>query len=253
MNIAFFSFLMLLIGACGESTTGPDEQDENISQEEFENLNRPCVDESAAITLPAVLADINNYSQFESTTLVNSVIQLSNSFRENLSMGLYPPENAISVTADGITIQANDTGYEWTVGGERYVYLVRNEGYQIYYYPEGNLSGREVIYVDQDANCDRFEYVQYAIEDEGEQEIGDIVFSYDYQKAGTAKIVEFGADKHLSTSESYRVRSFEDLSGEITIRTGGKVSQKLSWGADGNGNYQVLQDGTVVDEGSWSF
>ncbi|MDF1696787.1 MAG: hypothetical protein P1U56_13180 [Saprospiraceae bacterium] len=253
MNVLLFSFLITAFIACGDSTDGPDTNNENISQEEYDQLNRPCLNESNALSLPATLADMNNYAQYEQTILINTVLQLSNSLRESLSMGLYPPENAVAAEVDGITINANDTGYEWSSGGERYVYLLTNNGYQIYYYGSESLSGREVINVEQDENCEQFDYIQYAYKDEGDQQRGDIVFAYSFQQAGTAKIVDFGTDQYKSDSESYRMRTFEDLSGELTIKTGGKVSQNIFWSADGSGSYQIIENSQVIDEGTWSF
>lgn len=254
MNIYILAFLFASLFSCGESNNDPeDNENENISQEEYDQLNRPCIDESISLSLPAALANMDNYVQFEQTILVNTALQLSNSLRESLSIGLYPPSDAINAKVDGINITADDKGYEWTVGGERYVYLIRENGYQIYYYAPESLGGREVINVDQDENCETFDYVQYAFKNEDGQEIGDIVFSYTYRKAGTAKIVEFGTDQYQSDSESYRMRSFEDLSGELTIKTGGKVTQRINWNADGSGNYDILEDGQVIDSGTWSF
>jgi len=253
MSTYILVFFLASFYCCGDSANDPEENNEEISQEEFDQLNKPCVDESISIELPAALTNMDNYIQYEQTILINTVLQLSNSLRESLSEGLYPPATAKSATVDGITINADDKGYEWTIDDEKYVYLIRDNGYQIYYYASGSLSGREVVNVDQDENCEMFDYIQYAYKDDGDQKIGDIVFAYDYQKAGTAKIVEFGTDQYQDDSETYRVRSFEDLSGEIIIKTGGKVSQNIFWNADGSGSFQILEDSQVIDEGTWSF
>ena len=253
MNIYILTIFLASFFSCGEDVKVPEEDNESISQEELDQLNKPCIDASNTITLPSALSNIDNYSQYEQTILINTILQLSNSLRESLGEGLYPPADAISATVDGITVNANDKGYEWTVGGEKFVYLIRDNGYQIYYYASGSLSGREVVNVDQDENCEKFDYIQYAYKDEGDQEIGDIIFSYDYQKAGTAKIVEFGTAQYEESSETYRMRSFEDLSGEIIIRKGGKVSQNIFWNTDGSGNYQIIEDGQIVSDGTWTF
>lgn len=248
MNTLFF-MAFLLLTSCGGDDTNPQNPD-NISPDE---INVPCVDGEADITLPESLQNQENVSQFEAALLVWSSVNLCNSLRESLSQVLLPPMDAQSVTVDNITINSGDEGFEWIIGDEKYVYLYRDFGYQIYYYDQGDLAGEELIFVDQTEDCSSFEYIQYAIEEEDIKKEGDVEFLFNYQKAGTAKIVSFGTDIYNPQNEEYRLRSFEDLSGELTIKNGGKVSQKLSWNTDGSGQYQIFEDGTIIEEGTWSF
>ena len=251
MNTLFLMALILFTSCGDDNTTPPNSQDPDpISIDE---LNVPCLDKEAEIILPASLQDQENVAQFEAALLVWSSVNLSNSLRESLSQVLLPPTDAQSVTVDNITINTGDKGYEWIVGAVKYVYLFREFGYQIYYYEEGDLAGEELIYVDQTEDCTSFEYIQYAIEEEGLKEEGDVEFLFNYQKAGSAKIVSFGTDIYDPQNEEYRLRSFEDLSGELTVKNGGKVSQKINWNTDGSGQYQVFEDGTIIEEGTWSF
>ena len=245
--LAFFC-----MASCGsDNTTSSNPQDEDtVASDE---LNLPCIDDEAAIILPSNLENQESASQFEAALLVWSAVHLSNSFRESLSQVLLPPDDAVSLTVDNITINTGDKGFEWLVGDEKYVYVYREFGYQIYYYNQGDLAGEELIYVDQNEDCSSFEYIQYAIEAEGQKEEGDVEFLFNYQKAGTAKIVSFGTDIYDAQNEEYRLRSFEDLSGDLTIKNGGKVTQKISWNTDGSGQYQVLENGIIIEEGTWSF
>lgn len=233
--------------------SNPGDQNGTITTTEYQNLVRICDNDANALELPAPLMVEANYLKNEYTAEIYFTVLLSEEFRNSLATVIFPSTDAIRAEVDNISISADDTAYEWTIDGERYVYLLTEEGYQIRYYPAGSLAGRELAYMIQQEDCSKVEYLQYVVVEENGKDIGDLEFSYKYQQAGTAKIVYFSNCENDPNSPSYNVRIFEDLSGELSVSENGNVIRTLIWQADGSGSYTILEDGEVVDNGVWQL
>ncbi|MEE9437448.1 MAG: hypothetical protein V3V14_00525 [Saprospiraceae bacterium] len=250
------SFFMILLMSCNKETKNDDpnnNEDKSISQTEYDNLAQPCIDESTAIILPASLQIPDNYTQFEQTTLIWSIVQFSNTMRSALSMILQPPSTSFIAEEDGFRVTAGNKGYEWTDGEEKYLYVVEDDGYAIYLFNPGDIIGNLMVKFEQNSDCSNFDYIQYVVKEEEGNKLGDVEFRYEFIQAGTAKIIDFGSDLYSEDSESYRLRSFADSSGELTVRVDGATSQVLLWYPDGSGTYKIIENNTTIDEGTWSF
>lgn len=242
--------LALLFCSCGQdSPQDPDNDNDQITQAEYDNLSKPCTEDNMAVQLPDAI--LSNFASNEKTALIYSFFQLSNSLRTGLSQQLFPPTTAVKAKVDNINITANTKAWEWKVGEERYVYIIEDGGYKIRYYSPTSLTGSEVVNMERNEDCSRFRYRLYAYKNEGDIMKGDILMSYVFDQAGTAKIINFqGGDKH---GEKYKLRSFEDKSGDAIFEYSDGRIEKLYWQTDGSGNYQIIENGSVIDEGTWTL
>ncbi len=237
--------------------TNPDDNPVNgqISQADYNALVEPCVDASSTILLPDAMTIMSNYIQFEATLEIFSAQQLSANLLLGLSTAILPPPSALYADVDNITVFEGDNAYEWKVGEDTYRYILSDNGYEIRFFKDSDLigTGRLLVFAEQSADCNDFEYVQYAIEDEGDTKIGDNVFRYVYQKAGTATLIKFGTDLSSAESEEYDMRAFDDLSGDMTVRENGIAVRNYNWQSNGNGSYNILEDQVIVESGTWTF
>lgn len=245
----------MIMYSCTSTPDGMmDEGDRSmITTAEYDALARACQEDEHHLILTQPLTEQSNYISNEHTLEIYTIVLLSEQFRLGLANVLFPPTDAIIAEIDGIYITAGDTAYEWGLDGDRYVYLLTDEGYQITYYEQGALTGREMIWMTQSEDCDQVSYTQYVVEADAGKPLGSIEFQYEYNQAGTAKIVYFGDCISDPNSPSYNVRIFEDLSGELETEQDGNVVKRTLWNPDGSGSYQLLENGAVVDAGSWTL
>ena len=255
-NFLFFVCTFLFF-ACGSDTEMPGTSSENnqISQVDYNALAAPCADVSSTIILPDPMTVMSNYIQYEATTEIFFAHQLSTNLLAGLSSPLLPPPSALYADVDNITVFDGDNAYDWKVGADTYRYILNDDGYEIRFFKDSDLigTGRQLVFVEQSDDCTNFEYVQYAIMDEGDVQVGDVEFRYVYQKAGTATLIKFGTDLSNMESEEYDMRAFEDLSGDMTVRIYGEAVKIYSWQSNGNGSYDILEDQVIVESGTWTF
>lgn len=263
MKSTFLALLtIILFASCGSDSdmTDTDPGDNpntngQISQNDYNNISSPCADESNTINLPQALTIMSNYIQYEATAEIFSAHQLSKSLLDGLSFSILPPPSAVYADVDNITVYDGDNAYDWKVGTDTYRYKLLENGYEIRFFEDSELinTGRVLVSVEQSSDCSDFEYTQYAIEEEDGNMIGDIIFRYVYQKAGTATLIKFGTDLSSSENEEYDMRAFEDLSGDMTVRENGVSVRIYNWQSNGNGSYDILEDGLIIESGTWSF
>jgi len=256
-SFIYSTLVMLLLASCGSDPETPSMNSDNntqISSEDYNNLTTPCADESNTIALPNPMTIMSNYIQYEATTEIYSAQQLSISLLSTLSSVILPSPNALYAEADGITVYNDETAYEWKVGADTYIYKLRNEGYDIYFYKDSDIfsSGYQLVRMEQREDCTYFGYTQFAIEDDGDTKIGDKVFRLEYRKEGNTSI-RFGVDIDSEDGEEYYIRTFADLSGEMDITQKDQITRSYLWQSDGSGSYDIFENGTVVNSGLWSF
>ncbi len=208
-------------------------------------VNAPCAGPDQAATLPAAFdTPANIYVE----TIVDAATRATE-IRESLVDVPLPPANARIAEVDGISVMDGDIAYEWDADGTTYLYVAIGEGYQVYVKPEGSIRGTEHTFVDQDEACERFRYSKYAVEAGELDEVGTETF-YSFDLAGTAKVYTLGHWIGDSPYE-YNLRIFDDLSGDLQEMVDGDTVLSLLWNADGTGQYRILADGEVTEEGTW--
>lgn len=248
------TFLLL---ACGNDSDmpGTSTEDGQITLEDYNALSAPCADISNNIMLPEPMTIMSNYIQYEATTEIFFAHQLSTNLLVGLSSSLLPPPSALYADIDNITVFNGDNAYDWRVGADTYRYILKDNGYEIRFFKDSDLigTGRQLVFVEQSDDCSDFEYVQYAILEDGDVQIGDVEFRYVYQEAGTATLIKFGTDLSNIESEEYDMRAFDDLSGDMTVRINGKAVRNYNWQSNGNGSYDILEDQEIVESGTWTF
>lgn len=259
-SILLHVFIILVLVSCAKESSTVDLNPNNgntnqISQSDYDALIVPCANESNTIAIPEVLTVMSNYIQYEATTEIALAFDLSKSLLMSLNFALLPPATAIYSDVDNITVFADSKSYEWKVGADTYRYTLNTNGYEIRFFENSELigTGRVLVHTEQTDNCSEFEYTQYAIEDNGDEMIGDIVFRYTYQTAGTSTLIKFGTDLYSPFSEEYEMRTFNDLSGDMFVKINNESVRNYNWQSNGNGSYNILEDGFVVDSGTWSF
>lgn len=254
LSLLAFSILLLYSCSDGPDSMMEDEPDDDIiTAAEYANLARPCLEAEQAITLPPSLLLENNYLSNEYTIEIHYIVTLSEQFRTSLGHLFLPPSDVYRATVDDVSIFADDTAYEWSVGGERYVFRKTDDGYQLLYYASDAAASRELVRMIQDEDCSKMDYTQYTVLADQGKTLGDVEFKYDYEQAGSAKIVYFGTCINDPNTSEFNVRVEEDQSGEIRVTDGGELSRVLLWKADGSGSYELWEDGQQVDSGTWTL
>ncbi len=262
-SILVILFSILLLTSCGSDTnitnTDPGDGDNTngaqISQSDFNNIVPPCADQSNTVNLPEAMTIMSNYSQHEATSEIFSSLQFSKSLLTNLSQAILPPISASYAEVDDITVYPDSKAYDWKIGPDTYRYIITDEGYQILFFKDSNQIGdyNQLLYVEQSEDCSNFEYVQFAIKDDGEEMKGERVFRIRYKDNGAFSDIQFGADLGDPESEDYYMRTFNDLSGDMKITVNNEIVRSYLWQSDGSGSYNIFENGTVVDSGLWSF
>lgn len=256
-----FILFAITIISCGKEE-GPGSTDPNngnngnqtISQADLDNISGPCADEAATIQLPNELTIPSNYTRFEQTIEIFSVVELSKSLLTAFDTPILPPPSAIYAEVDDIVVFVGDNAYEWKVDQDKYLFTLNDDGYTMKFFKNGEgFLGTNFVSLVQSEDCSSFEYLQYANEDEGDQKIGDLVFKYNYQESGSSKIIKMGTDLYHDQSEEYEIRSFDDLSGDLYVRQGGETVRYMNWNTDGSGIYRNTEDGIETESGTWSF
>lgn len=261
MNLNLLSFLSIFIlAACGSNSdiTGTDPGDSagQISQSDYNELITPCADESNTVSIPAVMSIMDNYIQYEATAEIFSTLQFSKSLLTGLSQSILPPPSATYADVNNLFIFPDTEAYEWKVGEDTYRYTLTNGGYEISFLENSNLldNGSQLLFVEQSEDCSKFEYNQYAIEDDGDEKVGDIIFRYQYIKSSNGIInISFGTDLYSNESEYYSMRSRADLSGDMTVKINNKTARSYLWQSDGSGSYTIIENDNIVNSGNWSF
>lgn len=252
------AFLLLLLFALISCSTPVPEDNPNmnpapkITQEEYDNLPRPCLDDPNIISIPTKLELEENYSQHDYTTSLVLGIKGIREHLESLLLVIGAPIDAIVEGKDNIHVYEGEKAYSWIDGDDKYLLVLRDFGYQIYFFDDINeVSGDEMIYLNQDDECTDFEYIEYPTR-ENVNANGEVIH-IGYDKAGTADILTVATETYLAGSKSETFRDFNDDSGDYYQYIDGVVSLYLSWEANGSGNYRKYVDGEVVEEGLWAF
>lgn len=256
----FIVFAIIII-SCGKEE-GPGSTDPNsvnnenqtISQADLDNISGPCADETATIQLPNALTIPSNYTKFEQTIEIFSIVELSKSLLTAFDTPILPPPDAIYAEVDNIAVFVGDNAYEWTIDEDKYLFTLRDDGYIIKFFKGGEgFTGSTLVRVEQNENCSAFEYLQYAIEDGVDQMKGDLIFRYIYREGDAQKSVLFNADPSTDLSTSYSIRSFNDFSGEMVVMEDGATVRTFTWDNVGNGTFIIIENGIVAEQGNWSF
>jgi len=144
---------------------------------------------------------------------------------------------------------------DWKVGTDTYRYIITDEGYQVLFFKDSNQLGiyEQLLYVEQSEDCSSFEYVQFAIEDDGEVMKNETVFRIRYQNNGSFSSIAFGTDLGTPGSEDYYMRTFNDTSGDMNVRVNNEMVRNYMWQSNGSGSYNRFENGSLVDSGNWSF
>lgn len=243
-------FALIQFTGCGDSSDNDDDSPD-AALIDLNAVNLACLEPDVAIQLPSNFSSGNLNEQ--ATELV-AVVQTGNALIATSANLFVPPATAQEAEADAY-IGEDDEAYTWGSVPNKFLFMQNDYGYSIYQYTEESvIIPQEILYVDQNEDCSKFLLTQYASEDDENTEQGEVIFSFTFQWAGTAKRMSFGEDSHLDGSPSYLVRSFEDLSGEMNKTVNGKVVLKMNWNAEGDGTYHYYNaQGEVIDNGTWDF
>lgn len=249
--------------SCGSDTevpgTDPGDSGNNngdqISQSDFNGLIAPCADQSNTVNLPEIMTIMSNYVQHDATAEIFSALQFSKSLLSNLNQAILPPISALYADIDNITVYPDSKAYDWKIGPDTYRYIITEEGYQILFFKDSNQIGdyNQLLYVEQSEDCSNFEFVQFAIEDNGDEMEGETVFRLRYQDNGSYSFIQFGTDLGTPGSEDYYMRTFNNLSGDMNVRVNNEIVRSYLWQSDGSGSYDLFDNGTVIESGIWSF
>lgn len=234
--------------SCGDNGM-MDDSDMDPTQEV--EVVQPCL-ENDVITLPAALIETSNYTQYTQTAQIWSIAQLANQFRANLSQLLIPPQSAVRYEADGIVVFGDDEALTWQIGNEEYIYVRSGDGYKVYFRERGSVSGREIIDLEQSADCSSMLYTQYAglpgdPVDEG------ILFTYSFRDIGDGAVrVAFADNLYDDSSEQYVMRQYADGSGDLSI-TYDETVENMNWNSAGDGCFALFENSVEIEADCWTF
>ena len=214
------------------------------------SVNAPCVDEDSAFPLvDAVVAkaDSSPYAR----AVVDGQAEID-AMLSDIAALPFPDSSATAAEADGLAVQEGDVAYTWGTDPQRYLYIENGAGYSVFQYDgEDDLLPREVVYVDQDEACMSFAVTNYAFGTEGDAEEGDILLGFGIDQAGTATFYQFARNLYLPDVAEYRMRTYEDSSGDYARTIGGAADLEIGWTARGEGTFVRYEDSVEVESGLW--
>ncbi|UII22250.1 hypothetical protein [Fulvivirga ligni] len=255
-HIKFFlpvllGFALIQFTGCGDSGDDNDDDSPNAEVIDLNAVHLACLEPNVAIQLPGNFSSGNLNEQ--AAELV-AVVQTGNALITTSTNLFVPPATAKKAEADAY-IDEDDEAYTWGAVPNKFLFMQNNYSYSIYQYTEeDDIIPQEILYVDQNEDCSKFLLTQYAAEDDDDTKKGEVIFSFTFQWAGTAKRMTFGEDLQLEESPSYLIRSFEDLSGEMSKSINGQVVLDINWSASGDGSYSEYDaNGNTIDSGTWDF
>lgn len=213
-------------------------------------VNTPCVDESSAFPLVDAVAAKAESSPY-ARTVVDGQAEVD-AMLSDIAALPFPDSSATAAEPDGIAVQDGDVAYTWGADPERYLYIENGAGYSVFQYDGADdLLPREVVYVDQDEACMSFAVTNYAFGTEGDVEEGDILLGFSIDQAGTATFYQFARNLYLPEVAEYRMRTYEDSSGDYARTIGGAADLELGWTARGEGTFVRYEDSVEVESGLW--
>lgn len=258
MTKYFYFLLAISLIACGkDSKESGNNNGGQSGNEQSITAKEPCFDGQFSTNLPSNLADPNNYVQYEATAeLVTTILATESLLNSLSSLFLGVPATAINATVDNINVSSTDKALEWTDGEEKFIYLEKENGYEIKYLENSSdILASTIVSVGQNDDCTSFSYDQYAGKDEGDVMQGTLLFYLQYDKAGSANILEYGQGLEDEDSETVRIRDFGDGSGTMrkVNKNTGQDNRVYRWNADGSGSWEIYENGVIAEQGTWSF
>lgn len=251
-----YLLIALCFLSCSKEESNNNEPN-NPGNSENITARKPCFEGQFSTNLPSNLADPNNYIQYDATAeLVTTILATESLLNSLSSLFIGVPGTAINATVDNINISSTDKALEWTDGDEKYIYVEKENGYEIKYLENSNdILASTIVSVGQNEDCTSFSYDQYAGKDDGDVMQGTLLFYLQYNKAGSANILEYGQNLEDESSEAVRIRDFGDGSGtmrKLNKKTG-ENNRLYQWASDGSGSWEKYENGVVVEAGTWSF
>lgn len=257
MNLKSLLFLcaILCIVSCSKETESGDGDGGSgtITQDQLANLKTSCLSTENSLKLPAPMTVFENYASDEYAAEVWGVMTASNAFVAGFTTGLFPSALAVTASSEGITKFGGQRAYVWGQYPEKYAYVETDSGYEVYLFvSEDDSEGLAIITVEQSDDCTDFRLQQREEETDGVAERGTVIFSFEYRKTDI-EYYEY-TDVYYDGSVTYSSTSLPDLSGSLVITDSFESSVvSITWDTEGDGVWEKVIDGEVVESGSWDF
>ena len=250
-NILYLRLLLssLTLTGCGDdSESAPPQDDDEQELLDPDLISTPCIESDAGVSLPASAASTQNEIGLE----IYAAVTTGNAFIPTFETFYFPPASAERLEPDGIYINEGDVAYVWGAGDDRFIYKKNGTSYSIYEAGEDDRLSQEIIYVEQDESCSKFNLTQYAGSDDDQR--GKVVFYFFLRNEGSTKRMEFGGGAASDSPITYLIHTFPDTSGEFEKSENGDVVLSANWNPSGEGSFARYDaNGTETDNGTWSF